>query len=326
MVINNEEMSNLKWVCLTITTKSEAVEAISYALTNIGIQTLEINDPNDIISMIDRKNKSNWDYIDEKLLQNKDTEEVLIKAYLSEDSSYEEKIIQIQDSLNNIKQFLDIGKGTIKTEILNEEEWSNAWKKYYKPIKIGNNMVIKPSWERYSSANDKEIIIEMDPGMAFGTGTHETTSMCLELLEKYIQKDNIIFDIGCGSGILGIAGAKLGASQVTAVDLDKTAIKVAKNNVKINGVENIIKLYEGNLLDVITNKADILVSNIIADVIIELSQTVLDFLKPNGLFIVSGIIKERLQDVKTAMNNNGLDIIDIYHKGEWCAMAAKMKV
>lgn len=318
-------MNDLKWVRLTISTKSEAVEAISYALTNIGIPTIEIDDPNDIALTMEKKNKTDWDYIDEELLKNKDTDEVHIKAYLPEDTPYEEKIIQIQNSLNHIKQFLDIGKGTVKTDILHEEEWANSWKKYYKPLKIGKNILIKPSWEEYTPRDDDEVIIEMDPGMAFGTGTHETTSMCLELIEKYIAKGDVVFDIGCGSGILGIASAKLGASSVIGVDLDANAVKVAKNNVNSNNVQHIMKLYEGNLLDVIDQKADIVVANIIADVIIELSQSVLEFLKPNGLFIASGIIRERLQDVKEAMGKNGLDIIDLYEKGSWCALAARMK-
>ncbi|WP_341877426.1 50S ribosomal protein L11 methyltransferase [Defluviitalea saccharophila] len=315
----------MKWVRLTISTKSEAVEAISYALTNIGIPTIEIDDPNDIALTMEKKNKTDWDYIDEELLKNKDTDEVHIKAYLPEDTPYEEKIIQIQNSLNHIKQFLDIGKGTVKTDILHEEEWANSWKKYYKPLKIGKNILIKPSWEEYTPRDDDEVIIEMDPGMAFGTGTHETTSMCLELIEKYIAKGDVVFDIGCGSGILGIASAKLGASSVIGVDLDANAVKVAKNNVNSNNVQHIMKLYEGNLLDVIDQKADIVVANIIADVIIELSQSVLEFLKTNGLFIASGIIRERLQDVKEAMDKNGLDIIDLYEKGSWCALAARMK-
>ncbi|NLK98557.1 MAG: 50S ribosomal protein L11 methyltransferase [Epulopiscium sp.] len=315
----------MKWVRLTISTKSEAVEAISYALTNIGIPTIEIDDPNDIALTMEKKNKTDWDYIDEELLKNKDADEVHIKAYLPEDTPYEEKIIQIQNSLNHIKQFLDIGKGTVKTDILHEEEWANSWKKYYKPLKIGKNILIKPSWEEYTPRDDDEVIIEMDPGMAFGTGTHETTSMCLELIEKYIAKGDVVFDIGCGSGILGIASAKLGASSVIGVDLDANAVKVAKNNVNSNNVQHIMKLYEGNLLDVIDQKADIVVANIIADVIIELSQSVLEFLKTNGLFIASGIIRERLQDVKEAMDKNGLDIIDLYEKGSWCALAARMK-
>jgi len=318
-------MNDLKWVRLTISTKSEAVEAISYALTNIGIPTIEIDDPNDIALTMEKKNKTDWDYIDEELLKNKDADEVHIKAYLPEDTPYEEKIIQIQNSLNHIKQFLDIGKGTVKTDILHEEEWANSWKKYYKPLKIGKNILIKPSWEEYTPRDDDEVIIEMDPGMAFGTGTHETTSMCLELIEKYIAKGDVVFDIGCGSGILGIASAKLGASSVIGVDLDANAVKVAKNNVNSNNVQHIMKLYEGNLLDVIDQKADIVVANIIADVIIELSQSVLEFLKTNGLFIASGIIRERLQDVKEAMDKNGLDIIDLYEKGSWCALAARMK-
>ncbi|WP_242860849.1 50S ribosomal protein L11 methyltransferase [Defluviitalea phaphyphila] len=315
----------MKWVCISIKTKTEAVEAISYGLTEIGISSIEINDPKDITSIIKNKQKTDWDYIDEDILKNKDMEEVLIKAYIPEDNPYEEKIIQIQEKLNNIKQFLDIGKGTIEIEKIDEERWVNSWKKYYKPIKIGKNIIIKPTWEEYIPKCKDEIIVEMDPGMAFGTGTHETTSMCIEALEQFISKGDIIFDIGCGSGILGISAAKLGAKKVIGVDLDPNAVKVAKNNVKLNKVDNIMKVYEGNLLDVITEKANIVVANIIADIIIEISKNVFKFLKPKGFFISSGIIKSRLSEVKETIINNNFDIINIYEKGEWCAIIAQMK-
>lgn len=318
-------MKILKWVRFTISTKTEAVEAISYALTDIGIPSIEINDPKDITFTMENKNKTDWDYIDDELLKEKDMEEVFIKAYLPEDSPYEEKLIQIQEKLNNIKEFLSIGKGTIEIETMDEEEWANSWKKYYKPIKIGKNIIIKPSWEEYVSKNEDEIIIEMDPGMAFGTGTHETTSMCMELLERFVDKDDMVFDIGCGSGILGITSSKLGASKVIGIDLDSNAVKVAKENVKRNNVDGIMKVYKGNLLDLVNEKADIVVANIIADVIIELSHSVFKVLKPNGIFIASGIIRERLSEVKESLNKNNFNIIDIYEKGEWCAVASQMK-
>jgi len=314
----------LKWVRFTISTKSEAVEAIIYALNELKITGIEIEDPNDIATTMKNKIETDWDYIDEELLKDRDMNEVLIKVYFPEHTAYGDKIIQIKEKLAHINEFLDIGKGTIQVETMEEEEWANSWKKYYKPIKIGKNIIIKPSWEQYDSLDDDEIIIEMDPGMAFGTGTHETTSMCIEFLEKFLDEGDVVFDIGCGSGILGITAAKLGAARVTGVDLDSNAVKVARDNVAFNGAEHIMEIYEGDLMEVINDKANILVANIIADVIIKLSSCVPKFLKHKGLFIASGIIKERLQEVEDAVINNGFDIIDIYEKGEWCAVAAKL--
>lgn len=324
-------MYNLKWVRFTIKTNSEAVEAITYVLSQIGIQGAEIEDPSDITTVMEKKEKTKeiegvgWDYIDKKLLNNKDKDEVVIKAYLPEDARYEEKYIEIQEKINNIKRFLNIGRGTVQFEIINEEEWANSWKRYYKPFRVGKNIIIKPSWEPYELIRNNDIIIEMDPGMAFGTGTHETTSMCIELIEQYVNIDNSVLDIGCGSGILSIASAKLGAKNVIAVDLDCNAVKVAKENVIINNVQDKVQVYKGNLLESISEKADIVVSNIIADVIINLSQNITEYLNSKGIFIVSGIIKERLTDVKTAIANNGFVILKINNNKEWCAIAAKKR-
>jgi ribosomal protein L11 methyltransferase len=316
-------MNHLEWIEITITTKTESVEAISYMLTDVGITGIMIDDPKDIL--LQDKDETAWDYVEEELLQNKDPETVFMTVYLPENMNYQEKIQEIKERLQHIGSFLDIGKGTVEINNIDEEEWAHSWKKYYKPLKVGKSIIIKPSWEQYEPANEDEKIIEMDPGMAFGTGTHETTSMCIELLEKCINNKEEVLDIGCGSGILGIAAAKLGAKHVIGVDLDTGAVKVAKENVRRNQLEDKVEIRHGNLLDVVEEKGDIVVANIIADIIIQLSQVVPRFLKTQGYFISSGIIRDRLDEVKQSIEQGPFEILEVKEKGEWAAIVAQMK-
>ena len=203
---------------------------------------------------------------------------------------------------------------------VNEEDWANNWKKYYKPTKIGKNIIVKPIWEEYEA--NGEMIIELDPGMAFGTGTHETTRMCVEALEENVKGDTTVFDIGTGSGILAIAAAKLGAKKVIGVDLDPVAVDSAKENVSFNDLNNIEILY-GNLMDVVTGKADLVVANIIAEIIVVLAEDVKNFLVPGGLFITSGIIRERRELVETKLKEKGFKIKEVKEQGEWLCIIAE---
>ncbi|NLM44620.1 MAG: 50S ribosomal protein L11 methyltransferase, partial [Clostridiales bacterium] len=217
---------------------------------------------------------------------------------------------------------LDKGRGDILTKVMKEEDWATSWKKYFKPFKAGERVVVKPTWEKYE-AQDGDIVVEIDPGMAFGTGNHETTIMCIKLLEKYVEKQNYVYDVGCGSGILGITAAKLGAEKVLCVDLDEVACKVADENVKINKESHRIKVKKGNLLDIAAEKADLIVANIIADVIISFAHQAYVFLNPGGIFISSGIILDRQEDVVNELKINGFTILEIAQMGEWCAIVVK---
>lgn len=217
----------------------------------------------------------------------------------------------------------DIGKGLVFISTVKEEDWANNWRKYYKTTKIGSKVVVKPLWEKYKK-KDGEIVLELDPGMAFGTGTHETTRMCINALEKYVKEDSNVFDIGTGSGILSIAASKLGAKSVTAVDIDHTAVDSAKKNIKCNNIKNVKVLY-GNLMDVVKGKADIIVANIIAEVIIILSRSVGNFIKDGGYFITSGIIEERQKGVEDSLKREGFTICDEKKEGEWICIVSKYR-
>ena len=206
---------------------------------------------------------------------------------------------------------------------MHEEDWANNWKKYYKPTLIGEKIVIKPIWEEYKG-EDNQLIVELDPGMAFGTGEHETTRMCIKALEKYIKKDSTVFDVGCGSGILAIVAAKLGAKSVVGVDLDPVAVESAKENISYNNVNN-IEILHGNLLDVVDGKADIVVANIIAEVICILTEDVSKAINKGGYFITSGIIHDRVKMVEDKLIECGFEVVNIEKDGEWNCIIAKLK-
>lgn len=311
----------MKWIEVQIKTTAEAVETVSSILYEAGVGGLVIEDPNDIISYAN--SDENWDYIEASLLEQQ-YEGVVVKAYFPESEDLIDKIELIKQNIEKIPQYnLDKGLGEVTTSEVYEKDWADSWKKYYKPKKIGDKIVVKPSWEDYER-EDNDIIIELDPGMAFGTGTHETTIMCIKQLEKYIKSGHTVFDIGCGSGILSVAAAKLGAERVIGVDLDELSIKVSNENAKINHVDSIIDVRHGNLLDVVKEKANVIVSNIVAEIIAILSKDIPKFLEKNGIFITSGIIHEKIDMVKEAMMEEGLDIIDTITMGEWACIVAKL--
>lgn len=312
----------MKWTEVSIKTTTEAVEAVTNIFYDAGVNGVAIEDPKDFIFM-DQEDAA-WDYVDEALLT-REYEGAIVKGYLPATADLIDKIELIRKGVELLPQFgLDIGIGEITTIEVSEEDWSSSWKQYYKPVKISEKIVIKPSWEEYQG-NEDEIILELDPGMAFGTGTHETTMMCIIAQEKYIKENSIVFDIGCGSGILSIAAAKLGAERVIAVDLDETAVAVTHKNVAINNVEDIVAIKHGNLMDTINEQADVVVANIIADIIILLAKDIPRFLKEEGIFITSGIILDKIDAVKEGLEANNLEILEVNKMGEWAAIVSRKK-
>lgn len=312
----------MKYIELQVITTSEASDAVSEVLYDEGASGVLIEDPNDF-KMLNRDEKR-WDYVDEELVKLLG-EDTRVKGYfLSEDFS-EDKLRSIELRIGRLDEYgLDRGKGIVTTREVNDEDWATAWKKYYKPAKIGERVVIKPTWEEYE-ARAGEVIVELDPGMAFGTGTHETTMMCVKLLEKYVGKGCTVFDVGCGSGILGITAARLDAGRVVCVDIDEVSCKVSRENAELNKVTDKLDIRCGNLLDVVADKADVIVANIIADIIISFSEDAMDFLKESGVFISSGIIRDRRDDVLIKLRKQGFKVLEVLEMGEWCAIAAEGK-
>lgn len=310
----------MKWIEVQIKTTTEAEEAVSNILYELGVGGLAIEDPNDVLAFM--KNEDDWDFIDPSLL-NQEFEGVIIKGYFPESEDLIDKIELIKQNVEKIPQYnLDKGLGEVTVTEVYEKDWQDSWKKYYKPKKVGDKIVVKPSWEDYEK-NADEIIIELDPGMAFGTGTHETTMMCIQKLEQYLKKDDVVFDVGCGSGILSIAAAKLGAGKVIGVDLDVVSVDSSKKNVAMNNVENIVQIREGNLLDVVDEKADLIVSNIVAEIIIDMTKNIKKYLNRDGIFISSGIILEKVDLVKESLESQGFAIVETYNINDWACIVSK---
>jgi len=307
------------WIEVTIITSSEAVEAVSGMLYNTGVKGVSILDPLDLIFR--RDHTTDWDYFDETIIDTNSG--VVVKGYYKKDEKFEGYLEEIKDGVNKLTEFgLDKGLGTVTATKVNEEDWENNWKKYYKPIKVGEKVVIKPIWEEYNK-NPGEIIVELDPGMAFGTGTHETTRMCIKALERHVKAESTVFDIGTGSGILSIAAAKLGAKKTIGVDLDPVAVESAKQNVSYNDLNNIEILY-GDLMEVVKGKASIVIANIMADIIMFLTEQVKGFIVDGGYFISSGIILSKKDEVINKLTQCGFKIEEINIEGEWVCIVAKL--
>lgn len=314
----------MKWIEVQVKTTSEAVEVVSNILYEAGVGGLAIEDPKDVEEIYNSRKETDWNYIDEELLK-KDFDGVLVKAYFPEDEDLIDKIKLIKQNIELIPQYnLDGGLGEVTLSEVYESEWRDVWKKYYKPKRIGEKIVVKPTWEEYEE-KDSDIILELDPGMAFGTGTHETTGMCIEAIENYMSKEDTVLDIGCGSGILSIAAAKLGAKKVIGVDLDEMAVGVAKENVKMNHVEDLVDIRHGNLLDVVEEKADLVVVNIVAEIIKMLVGDVKASLKEDGTFVSSGIILDKIEFTTSALEAEGFEIIELVTQGEWACIVSKVK-
>ncbi|MGE7879523.1 50S ribosomal protein L11 methyltransferase [Peribacillus muralis] len=310
----------MKWSEFAIQTTNEAVEPVSNILHEAGASGVVIEDPLELVK--ERENVFGEiyhlnpdDYPDEG---------VMIKAYLPVNSFLGETVDAIKESINNLLLFdIDLGKNIVSISEVNEEEWATAWKKYYNPVKISERFTIVPTWEEYTPVSSDELIIELDPGMAFGTGTHPTTVMCIQALERTVKPGDLVVDVGTGSGVLSIAAALLEAKRIQSLDLDEVAVQSAKQNVKLNSVQDRVSVSQGNLLDGVDEQADVVVANILAEVIMRFTDDVAKVVKPGGYFIASGIIQPKKQDVKDAITASGFTIEETILMEDWVALIAK---
>lgn len=300
----------MKYIELIINVKNEKVEEIENILYDNEIYTFEEKNKEVIDELF--QHREDWNYVDDSVI-NVDENITVIKCYFSENE--EKTANKLAEELNEIAQ--------VSLNLTDDKDWANNWKKYYHPIEIGEKITIKPTWEDYE--NNGRVVIDIDPGMAFGTGTHETTYLCLEALEKYVEKDDTVFDIGCGTGILGIAAVKLGAEKIYSVDIDEKCIEATIENAKINGTMDNMDVIKGNLLDVVTTSADIIVSNIIAEIIATMIPELKKHLKGRKIFIASGIIVEKIHIVKDALEEEGFEILEIRRKNGWAEVVGRVK-
>lgn len=309
----------MKWYKIEIKIETESVDVLTYLLEENGIEGAIIEDPND--AMFQDQYVGDWDYSEETARQFTH-EDVLVRVFVEGSADIKSTIKMIKGLLTNIKSNgLNIGSGEISFEIVDDILWKNKWKEYFKPFKMGTRLVIKPSWEAYTAAED-ELVIEMDPGSAFGSGTHETTSLCVDLLETVVDHQDLVYDIGCGTGILGISAAMLGAKKVIGVDIAEDAIVATKENILKNNLEDKMMVQLGSLTEGLNDKADIIMANIMADIIIMMNETVIQFIKPKGHYITSGIIDGREEEVLASLKSCGFDIVEHRKKGEWHGILA----
>lgn len=312
----------MDWVELTVHTTTAGADVVSELLMAEGSTGTMVEDRADIPD----PNKPNgyWEIFDPKLIDSL-PEDVVVHAWFEPDGAFGDKLNALHSRLAELKTMdlgIDLGSLTLDTQNVRDEDWSEVWKRFYKPFRAGKKLVVKPTWEPYEALPGDQII-EIDPGMAFGSGTHETTSMCLELIEEVMQGGESVIDVGTGSGILAIGAALLGAKDVLAIDIDPTAVRVAKENIEHNHLEDKIQAVEGNLLEKNDSVCQLCVANIIADVICMFAAPLNEHIVPGGLFICSGIIKEREQDVADALLAANYTILEIRRKGEWVAMLAR---
>ncbi|MGE7687852.1 50S ribosomal protein L11 methyltransferase [Lysinibacillus sp. NPDC097214] len=310
----------MKWSELSIHTKNEAVEAISNILHEAGASGVVIEDSAEFAKP--REDQYGEIYALNEADFPKDG--VIVKAYLSESSFLNETVEEIKAAITNLTNFnIDIGENVVSIVEVNEEDWATAWKQYYHPVKISERFTIVPTWEEYVPVSTDELIIELDPGMAFGTGTHPTTVMCLQGLEKVVKEEDMVIDIGTGSGVLSIGAALLGAKSVHALDLDEVAVRSAQENVVLNKVDDKVSVFHGNLLDTVKEPADVVVANILAEIIMSFTDDAFSIVKPGGLYVTSGIIAAKRDDVKAALEASGFEIEEVLLMEDWVAIIAR---
>jgi len=318
----------MNWVELDIYTTTEGIEPLTGSLLGLGVNGFVIKDAADFNEFLSDKT-INWDYIDDDLMGLKDCE-TTVTVYLPENAQGHENLEAIKLELKALKQRDAEGSfGRLEYELKNvkEEDWANNWKQYFKPLTVGEKLLIKPSWEKVDD-NESRKILEIDPASSFGTGQHNTTQLCLELIEKYINNGDTLLDLGCGSGILSIAAVLLGASSVKAVDIDENSVRIARENAAKNGISDIVyNAYCGNVIenDLLVRQLgsgyDVVCANIVADVLIAMSGKFSRFVKNSGYLIISGIIDLRKGEVIDSVKACGFELIETRCKEDWVAAA-----
>ena len=311
----------MKWCEISIQTSHEAVELIAEIFRDLGASGVVIEDPelvNDYIT------SGKWDYTDIPIA--KETEVVVEKAYLPVNGELEGRIQTLQQEIKALEsRGVNTAPAVLTTAELQDEDWSDTWKQYFHTEKPGERVVIKPTWEEYEPKDD-EVVIELDPGAAFGTGTHATTSMCIRQLEKLVKPGMTVFDVGTGSGILSIISAKLGAKNIQAVDYDDSVLKIVEENLEQNNVQDIISVAQSDLMQNVHGKAELVIANIIADIIIRLFDQLDEHLEQGGTLLTSGIIEDRIKDVLAAAEAHGYGVVERLENKGWACITFKRKV
>ena len=317
-----------------VETSEIGIEMASGVVYANGVTGIMVEDQRDFSEFMKDPNRQ-WDYIDDELMKQKLTQKNGITFFVTDNASGIETLNAIKADLKRVKdeeKIFDVGSFNLTVKNVKEEDWANNWKKYFKPFPVGDKVVIKPSWEEYEEKEGR-VVLNIDPGHIFGTGSHETTKGCIEFIEKFVSGGERVADIGCGSGILAIAAILLGADFASAVGIDPNAVEIVRQNAELNCIKpEKYEVFAGDILNdgdiqekFNGKKYDMAFANIVADIVIPLSAMVPDFIRDKGIFICSGIISERLNDVTEALNKNGFEILEITRKKDWCAIASRLK-
>ena len=311
----------MDWKEVTVRTTTEGADIVSELLIEAGAAGTAIADRAEVEGQ--QRLPRDWDYIDENILKNMD-EDVLVQAWYPMDGRLPDTLVHLRQRLDALAALgleFPLGKLTLSTDDVKDEDWENNWKQYYKPFPVGEKLMVRPVWE--PSAPNGRLELIMEPGMAFGTGTHETTFMCMELLEKAVRPGDLVWDIGCGTGILSVAAALLGASSVVAVDRDPVAVSAARINCDLNAAGKAVTVREGDLTRGLEGTPNIIVANILAEVVAAMAPEAFAHLAPDGCFVCSGIILAREELVREALGAAGFTIEDGRRMGEWAALLAR---
>lgn len=324
-------MKTMLWNEITIHTTEEAIEMISNFLHEAGAGGVSIEES----GSLNKPRDTSYGQWYDRPLNDIPEGQAIIKGYFAEEVDMDRIRSQIEPRVEELRSFdIDPGKVQYELKTVDEDDWANAWKQYFKPLRVSDRLTIKPTWEDYEPASEEEKIIELDPGMAFGTGTHPTTSLCLRMLESVIKGGEEVIDVGTGSGILAIGAVKLGAKHVLALDLDPVAVSSARENTRLNGLEERITIKESDLLSVL-NASDptlgiqlpvkLVVANILAEIILLFIDDVYKALEPGGIYIASGIWKNKEEVVETALKAAGFEIAEISRDEDWLAFVARKR-
>lgn len=329
----------MKWMKLTLDTTTEAVDIISVMLSELGIEGIEIED--NIPLTEEEKNQM---FVDILPIVEKVDKSAKIHFYVEPSSDMDYLLANIREGLKDISDFIDIGSGRIQISETEDKDWLNNWKEFFKPFRIDGNIVIKPTWETLNNTSHDDLVIDIDPGISFGTGSHETTKLCILGIKKYIKPGDLVLDLGSGSGILSIIANKLGATKVLGVDIDPIATKSAIENAKVNKIESIewnidtdknipdtaVSFLTGNIIEdqgirtsIGKKTYDLVVANILADVIIPLSNVIGENMKKGAMFICSGIINTKEDQVKSSLEKNQFTILEVNRMGDWVSLVAQ---
>lgn len=323
----------MEWIKVVIYTSTEGIEPLVGVLYQIGVTGFEIEDEADFYEFLEN-NRQYWDYVDEKLKREKH-KETSVNVYVSDNASGHETLADIRNAVAQLKkrdENNEFGRLEIVFDNISEEDWANNWKRFFHPMEVGKKVLIKPEWEELSAPTER-VVFNVNPGMSFGSGTHYTTQLCIEQLEDYIKDDTYMLDLGCGSGILSVIGLMLGAKEAYAVDIDPNAVGIAYENAERNAIEK--ERYHVSAGDITADeelierlsarKYDVIAANIVADVIISITPAAAGLIDEDGVFIASGIIEERINDVADALSRSGFEIIRTEQRADWACVVSKLK-